>query len=278
MPYISVVIVTKNEESRISDCLKTVRPYFSDIWVVDSQSQDQTVEIARRYGARIIDFQWNGAYPKKYGWCLENLDELQDWVLFLDADEWMSEDLAREIEALDFSCAGYFIKARYRIGNRVLKFGLKNNKLCLINRHKMRYPHVKDLGIEGAYEIEGHYQPVLRAGYKREKIGQLKNEMIHCTDLDSPEWLEKHQRYARWEAMMDVKKLWPKQNSTKRIILKMIFKSLPFRSLNAFIHSYVFKLGVLDGWSGFDMAVSRYRYYCMINNEKRVLKANKAKV
>lgn len=275
--HISVIVVTKNEEGRIADCLKTIRPYFSDIWIVDSNSTDRTVEIARGYGARIVNFSWNGTYPKKYGWCLECLNDLQDWVLFIDADEWMNEGLAKEIEALELKAAGYFIKGLYKSGSKVFRFGMHNNKLCLINRGKIKFPVVKDIPIEGMEEIEGHYQPVLRAGYKREKIGQLKNALVHNVDIQSPEWLDKHKLYARWEAQMDVRKLWPQENKLSRRFLKFIFKCLPFRPHIAFLHSCILKLGFLDGWAGMDLAMSRYRYYAMVNAEKRALKTSKAR-
>lgn len=275
---ISVVVVTKNEERRIGECLGRIRPFFSDIWVVDSHSHDKTADIARGFGAHIVEFHWNGKYPKKYGWCLEQIKDLKDWVLFIDADEWMREELAREIEGLELDKAGYFIKARYMLGESTLNFGMTNNKIALVNRHKMKFPEIKDLEFTGMGEVEGHYQPVLRAGYKKEKIGQLSEHLVHKVDLDAPEWFEKHRLYAKWEARMDERKLWPKEDKPSRRMMKAIFKALPFRPQIAFLHSYIIKGGALDGWEGMDLAISRYRYYTMINAEKRALKANKAKV
>lgn len=275
--HISVVVVTKNEANRIAECLSHIRPHFSDIWVVDSHSGDGTADIARGFGAHIVDFQWNGKHPKKYGCCLEQIKDLQDWVLFIDADEWMREELAAEIRELSLERAGYFIKARYQLGDKVLRFGLCNNKISLINRHKMKFPEVKDLHFTGMGEVEGHYQPVLRAGYHKEKIGQLKQHLIHKVDLDSQDWFEKHRLYAKWEAKMDKGSLWPKENRMGRRILKAVFKSLPCRQMIAFLHSYIVKLGILDGWEGLDLALSRYRYYKMIRDEARALKASKPK-
>ena len=77
---ISVVIITKNEEQRLPECLKALRAHFSDLWVVDSNSTDRTAEIARSFGARVVDFKWDGAYPKKYGWCLTHLEDAADWM------------------------------------------------------------------------------------------------------------------------------------------------------------------------------------------------------
>lgn len=266
---ISVVIVTKNEERRLGACLKALREHFSDLWVVDSSSADRTNEIARSFGARVVDFKWDGKYPKKYGWCLAHLDGAADWILFIDADEIMGGALADEIKALDLSAAGYFIKARYRVDGYVLKHGLVNNKLCLMNKTKMKFPIIHDLDIDGMGEIEGHYQPVLKAGFEGEDIGQLENSLIHDAAIEGRDWAQKHARYARWEAAMDKRGAWPKENDMKRRILKMIFRALPFRKAAAFVHCYIFKLGFLDGALGYKFARSRYRYYRMVGDLKR---------
>ncbi|MFP4314362.1 MAG: glycosyltransferase family 2 protein [Alphaproteobacteria bacterium] len=272
-PAISVVVITKNEEERLATCLKSIRPHFSDIWVIDSASEDKTADIARGFGARVVNFKWNGRYPKKYGWCLERLEGVADWVLFIDADERMTEGLAQEIKNIDLQgYAGFFIKGRYECQGKILRHGMTNNKLCLLNRHKMKFPHLDDLDIEGMGEVEGHYQPVLRAGFKDQKIGQLKSYLVHATDLLSPSWRDKHERYARWEAKMDARKLWPQENNMARRILKKMFKILPCRAGIAFFHSYILKAGFLDGRGGYDLAYSRYYYYQIIAHYKRLLK------
>ena len=260
--HISVIVLTKNEEKRIARCLKPLSTEFSDIRVVDSASDDNTVRMAKGFGTQITDFHWNGKYPKKYQWSLEHLEELNDWVLFVDADEIVTPELIKELEDLNPAGAGYYITSRYRVDGKVLKFGMMNKKLCLINRHKMIFPVVDDLDItEGVGEIEGHYQPVKRNYFKGEKIGKLKGEMIHDALEDAKGWARKHEHYAQWEAEMDRRGAWPKDPSLFRHILKIIFKALPFRGIIAFIHSYVWKLGFLDGAAGYKLARSRYLYY-----------------
>lgn len=267
--HITVIIITKNEEARIAEALRPLSTEFSDIRVVDSNSTDNTVKIARGFGAKIIPFSWNGQYPKKYGWCLEHIADAKEWILFVDADEIVTPALIAELQNLKLQGAGYFIRARYRMHGRILKFGLVNNKLCLINRHKMKFPPVNDLDIEGMGEIEGHYQPVRRNYFKKEKIGTLKSTMIHDTYSDEKAWLARHERYAGWEAEMNRRNAWPRDPSFIRDMIKTIFRALPMRPLTAFLHSYILKAGFLDGWYGFKLARSRYLYYRMIEKLMR---------
>lgn len=256
---VSVIIVTKNEAGRIGRCLSALRA-FGEIIVVDSQSTDETQNLARRHGAQIVDFIWNGQYPKKRQWCLDHLDLKHDFVFFVDADEIVTPDLIAEIRALDFTAAGYFVRGRYVFENRPLKFGLCNNKLALIDRRKMEFPVVNDLDIPGMGEIEGHYQPVLKFGREAEKIGQLKAPLLHYAYEDKAGWQARHMRYAAWEHGMNAHKAWPQDAR----LAKRVFKTLPFQAAAAFIHAYVLKLGFLDGSAGFKFARSRYWYYRMI--------------
>jgi glycosyltransferase involved in cell wall biosynthesis len=78
--------MTKNEELNIAKCLRSLND-FAEVFVVDSDSTDNTRTIAESMGARVVHFSWNGKYPKKKQWCLDNLSFSHDWVLFVDADE-----------------------------------------------------------------------------------------------------------------------------------------------------------------------------------------------
>lgn len=255
---ISVIIVTKNEERRLDKCLKALCD-FDHIVVVDSKSADKTQEIAKAFGAEVVNFIWNGQYPKKRQWVLDNL-QLRDWVLFIDADEIMTPALAEEIFTLRKDAAGYFIRGQYVYKGRMLRFGLRNNKLALINRHKMMFPVVDDLNLPGMGEIEGHYQPVLKdVG----SIGQLQSALIH--EAYDQDWLARHERYAAWGRGMNAKRAWPDDFR----FIKRVFRTLPFKPFIAFLHSYILKLGFLDGIAGLQFALSRARYYTMISKPSK---------
>jgi glycosyltransferase involved in cell wall biosynthesis len=260
---VSVIVVTRNEEARIGLCLAALQR-FDDIWVLDSASSDHTKDVSYKSGAQVKDFKWNGQYPKKRQWALENLSLKYGRVFFVDADEIVSAALCDEIAALDWVCAGYFVRGLYRFDGQILRYGLSNNKLCLIDRTCIEFPVVNDLGLEGMGEIEGHYQPVLKRGYADAKIGQLQTPMVHEAYEDQAGWEARHQRYAAWEAGMNLRRAWPRDPDFKREILKRIFRAMPMRGAIAFLQSYVFKLGFLDGRAGYEFAKTRMRYYRMI--------------
>ena len=93
---VTVVIPTRNEARHLARCLDAVRR-FSEVYVVDSHSTDSTVEIARAFGAEVVQFDYHGGWPKKRQWALDSLPFENDWVLLLDADEVLTPDLADEI-------------------------------------------------------------------------------------------------------------------------------------------------------------------------------------
>jgi glycosyltransferase involved in cell wall biosynthesis len=261
---VSVVVATKNESARIAECLRGLEE-FQEVVVVDSQSPDGTAEKARGLGARVLDFNWNGAYPKKRQWILNHVPLLSDWVFFVDGDEIVTESLKQEINHLfagEPSCAGYFIKGQYRIGGKILRFGLQNNKLALLNRRKIEFPVVDDLNILGMGEIEGHYQPVLKPEFTGEKIGFLRSSLVHLACEDLREWAFRHEKYARWEVGMNNRKsAWPQDPVLWREQVKVFLRGSRFRPEIMFLHSYVLKLGFLDGSAGRELALGRYRYY-----------------
>ncbi len=272
MISVSVVIVTKNESSNIIGCLDQLKR-FDDIWVIDSGSRDGTGDLARTKNAQVISYQWNGQYPKKRQWCLENLSLQYDWIFFVDADEIIPNELIDEIEGIILSSpheAGFFIVGRYRIQGQVLKYGIPNQKIALLHRARMEFPVVDDLDIPGMGEIEGHYQPVLKSGVAC-PIGKLKNYMIHDALNDAKaerSWLFRHEKYARWEAGMNAKKCWPEDPIAWRERAKIFLHHFHFRPQIIFFIGFVFKLGFLDGARGFKLSKMRYSYLKKINKLK----------
>lgn len=259
---VSVIVLTLNEEQRIGSCLAALQD-FSEIFVVDSNSRDNTAGIAREMGAQVIPFEWSGAYPKKKQWAIDHCPLSHDFVFLVDADELIPPELVREIAALDFTAAGYFIRSKYMMGGRVLHYGAQNKKLCLFDRHKMEFPVVDDLGDNDLGEVEGHYQPVFKNG-STGTLKTLKAYYLHDTLDERDIWTAKHERYARWESEMNHRGAWPQDPNPVRQFLKRVFRGAPCRGLIAFMHSYIYKLGFIDGVRGLDFAQRRRAYYKMI--------------
>ncbi len=255
---VSVIVTTKDEARNLPRCLAALDA-FDEVIVVDSGSADGTGDIARSMGVRVVDYVWDGRYPKKRQWCLDTLALKHDRVFFVDADEEVTPDLCGEIAALDWACAGYFVKGAYVVDGRCLRFGQKNNKLCLFDRRLIEFPVVDDLGVPGMGEIEGHYQPVLKAGISA-RTGQVRAPLRHHALEDKGRWDARHKGYAVWFAGMEGRAL-PRDPSLLRRCLKTIFYKMPARSGIAFLHSYIVKGGILDGARGLRLAQSRLKCY-----------------
>ena len=266
---ISVVIFTKNEEANIEACLNSVEG-FSEIIVVDSQSQDKTVKIAQDFGSEVVSFNWNGKYPKKRQWSLDSIEFRNSWILFLDADERMTDNLKRElIDFLENDSNHYSagsISLRYFFAGHELRFGQKPKKTVLLKLGSASYPQIVDLDAKGMGELEGHYQPIIKGKTKR-----FRSKLVH-NDVDPiSTWMMRHIRYADWEAHLLLNAKVKSQVDKSKGFGASLFHSMPFRPLGFFVYSYFFKLGFLDGRSGFNYAFAKSWYYwlsSMIAKEK----------
>ncbi len=268
---ISVLVTTKNEERHIARCLDALTD-FEEVIVIDSYSEDRTVEIAKSKGARVELYQWNGQYPKKRQWCLDNLNIGYDWIFLVDADEVFISDIIEEIRVLTKSKiegSGFFVKGQYVWKGKVLKHGLTNNKLALFDRRKIEFPVIDDLDIEGMGEIEGHYQPILKEKFQHDAIGQITSPLLHYAYEDEGAWLRRHEQYAKWESEMIKRNVWPEDPVRVRQVLKKITRTSALRPCLIFLYSYIFKLGFLDGKAGFEFALSRKKYCKMVLKELR---------
>jgi glycosyltransferase involved in cell wall biosynthesis len=261
---VSVIIMTKDEEENIGKCLSSVEQ-FGEVFVVDSGSTDSTCAIAEKWGAIVVQFHWNGKYPKKKQWCLENLPFTYDWVLYVDADEEVGAELAQEIgkimEILP-EHVGYFAGYDTYFLGKILNHGHKIYKLILLNRHRAYFPPYDDLHVEQMWEVEGHYQPNISGS-----TGTLKNHMKHNDTRRLFYYFARHNRYSDWEAYVrtsgDIIRSDEPQPGI-RFFLKRAFRAVPLKGLVAFIHSYIIHFGFLDGGIGFHYAMARAFYYWQI--------------
>ena len=269
---VSVLIPARNEEANLPACLESVSR-ADEVFVVDSQSSDRSVEISESYGATVVQFHFNGRWPKKKNWSLENLPFRNEWVLIVDCDERITPELWNEIETAiqnsDFD--GYYLNRRVFFLGQWIRHGGKypDWNLRLFRHAKGRYENLNTEDIRNTGDNEVHEHVVLPG-----KVGYLEEDMLHIDFRDMYHWLERHNRYSNWEAQVYLNLLNGKDDHgtiganlfgdsvQRKRFLKRIWVRLPFKPLLRFILFYFLRLGFLDGKAGFiyGMLLSQYEY------------------
>jgi glycosyltransferase involved in cell wall biosynthesis len=254
---ISVLIPARNEAANLAACLASV-DFCDDIVVVDSGSTDGTPDIARQAGARVVEFRWNGQFPKKKNWALENVSWKNEWVFIIDADERATPELAAAMRAVcghpNPPHAGYYVNRRFWFLDGWLNHCgyFPSWNLRFFRHREGRYERAagSDTG-SGDNEVHEH---VVLSG----SSGYLAGEMAHYAFPDIATWVEKHNRYSNWEARQqvdgdrhaDVHASLDAGLARKRR-LKQLAWHLPFRPTLRFLYHYVWRGGFLDGYRGF---------------------------
>lgn len=246
---ISVVVITKNEEANIERCLRSV-DWADEVVVLDSGSTDRTVEISRELGARVsVTTDWPGFGPQK-----NRALELAtgDWVLSLDADEWVTPDLRDEILNAISDPNGATAFRVPRLSSFCGRF----------MRHSGWWPdYVTRLFRRGAARFSDDvvHERVIAEG----KTGTLREPIMHETFVDLDELLQKMNNYSSLAAQ----EMWDGGR-------KAGFAGAVLRGLWAFIRTYFLRGGFLDGREGFMLAVATaegtyYRYAKLMLLEKK---------
>ena len=255
---VSILIPIKNEQANLPRCLDSVA-WADEIFVVDSASTDKSIAIAEQHGAKVVQFKFNGTWPKKKNWSLENLPFKHDWVFILDADEVMPPGSAEEFREIvsekDHPVAGYWINRRFHFMGKWLKHAYYPNWNLRLFRHKLgRYEQLTNAET-GSGDNEVHEHIIVQG-----ETGRLRSEMDHYAFPSVDVFVEKHNRYSNWEAAVAVEKQEKGTNRLqhdavkKRRRLKEIAQKLPFRPWLRFLYVYLWQKGFLDGREGFYFA------------------------
>ncbi|MGF1496326.1 MAG: glycosyltransferase family 2 protein [Elainellaceae cyanobacterium] len=269
---VSVLIPAKNEEENLPACLESVA-LADEVFVVDSQSGDRSVAIAESYGAKVVQFHFNGRWPKKKNWALDTLPFRNDWVLIVDCDERIPAELWEEIavKIQDPTYSGYYLNRRVFFLGKWIRYGGKYPDWNLrLFRHQLgRYENLCTEEIPNTGDNEVHEHVVLQGG-----VGYLKHDMLHEDFRDLFHWLERHNRYSNWEARVYYNLLTGMGDEgtiganlfgdavQRKRFLKKIWVRLPFKPMLRFLLFYVFRLGFLDGRAGYiyGRLLSQYEY------------------
>ncbi len=260
---ITVVVSVKNEEINLPSCLDKLNN-FDEVIVVDSLSTDRTPEIVKEFGFRLVNFKWDGKFPKKRNWTLEKVNLKNDWVLFLDADEYLTNQFIEEVSAkikLN-KHVGYWIYYNNFFMGKEQKFGLKMRKLALFKKKLGRFEQIAE-DHWSHLDMEIHEHPIIEGA-----VGKFKSTIIHNDYKGLEHYIARHNAYSSWEAMrfFDLKKNKAIKLTLRQKIKYRLIKTglLPYLY---FIGTYIFKGGFLDGLTGFYFARFKSIYFLQIQTK-----------
>lgn len=256
---VTVAIPVKNEEVNLPRCLERLSR-LAEIVVIDSGSTDRTCAIAREFGARVVDFHWDGKYPKKRNWFLLNDPPTQPWVLFLDADEFVDDTFCDALaDAIsDNGINGYWLLYTNYFLGKELRHGLAQRKLALFRVGTALYEKIDEDGWS-SLDMEIHEHPIVAGA-----VGEISVPIDHRDYKGLGKFIERHRDYALWEAQRYAKlqgdpTAWEHFTSRQRFKYKYLTKW--WYPSFYFFFTYLAKLGILDGGAGFHYAAYKAWYF-----------------
>ena len=248
---LSVVVLTRDEEVNIARCLASVA-WARQVVVLDSGSGDDTVPVARSLGADVVHQEWLG-FSAQRELALRLPEVWHDWVYFVDADEWVSPQLAAEITARLAStrCAAFTHRLRLVFMNTWIRHCGWYRGSWVVRLVDRRYTKYDGSLVGERARVDG-------------PVGRLANDIVDEDRKGLANWLHKHVRYAELEQRRRGQPVPFRERVRRfrrrgrgdtrplaRIILKdLVFPVVPGRPLALFVYMYVIRLGLLDGRAG----------------------------
>lgn len=269
---LTVIILTKNEAIHIERCilhLRTLNP--AKIFVVDSGSTDNTIEIARNCGADVYHNEWI-SHSKQFNWALNNLPVATKWVMRIDADEVITKKFSIEVRqklSLDFD--GFILRRGNIFLGKKLLFGGAGASLLRIWRHPFGQCEDKDMD---EHIILNICNP---------RYGKINSKFYDYNLKGISDWVNKHNRYSDSE-VSDIRKRMASfgftnsvaGNTIKLFIKYHVYEKLPL-SLRVplfFLYRYIILLGFLDGYPGFAWAIMQCLWYRTLVDIKLIESSN----
>lgn len=247
----TAIVMTKNEEKNIVDCLKSMENFAKRVVVIDCGSTDETTEIAKQYGADVYTHEFE-YYAKQFNWGIDNCDIDTEWIIRLDADERFPQQLNTEIEELiekykGQPMNGIVIEAHFFFLGRCMKHGMKNKRKMML--FKKSCGRIEDRRRD-AYSV-------ISEGFQVE----AKNKFLHYDFKNIHDYINKYNWYATREMMDYIESEKKAQNSTIEIAdeslnkqrkKKGMYYKFPMflRAFIWYVFAYILKLGFLDGKEG----------------------------
>lgn len=252
---LTVLVLTFNEELHLARCLQSILPLTNDIVVVDCFSQDQTIAIAKQYGARVLERAWENNHSTQVNWALTQLPADTEWVMRIDADEYLTPDLITQIKEVLPTLASDVegvtcIRQMVFQGKLIEHGGVGANRVMRLFRYG-----------KGQSEARWMDEHIKISGRSVNLSGVLIDDNLRPLSW----WIEKHNNYSSREAvdLLNLKYGFSGTNSvaslksstsigTKRWIKENIYAKLPggLRAWTYYVWRYIFMMGFLDGAKG----------------------------
>lgn len=261
---LTIAIPVKNEEKNLPTCLAAIGKDFArHVVLIDSGSTDRTHAIAHEHAIEVINFDWNGMFPKKRNWYLRNHTPKTKWVMFLDADEFLTENFKVELrEALrKDDNVGYWLRYSIYFLGKPLKGGYFLRKLALFQVGAGEYERIDEKSWS-KLDMEVHEHPVLTG-----KIGTIKNKIDHQDFRGVSYYVTKHDDYSSWEAARFLKMSKDTETSGRWSRVQRIKYGMmrsPVLGVAFFFGSFFLMGGFRDGVRGFAFAILKMAYFIQV--------------
>ncbi len=258
---ITVIVAARNEARNLPRCLQSLRD-VGEVYVIDSQSTDGTIEIAQAHGAHVVQFHYQGGWPKKRQWAIESLPFAYDWIFLVDADEALTPELAQEIRQAiqNPDCDGYYVALRmFFLGKELRHSGASFYKLSLFRRGKGRFECRLKEQDRSMADMEVHEHIVIEADGGPGRTARLRHPLFHHNVESLSHYIRKHDEYSNWEARVwlegedNARDLVPSffgSQAQRRRWLRKKFFAIPGSPALFFLYKYILALGFLDGIPG----------------------------
>jgi cellulose synthase/poly-beta-1,6-N-acetylglucosamine synthase-like glycosyltransferase len=278
---VTVIIPVRNEADNLPRCLEALRE-VGEVYVVDSQSTDKTCAIAESFGAKVVQFHYQGGWPKKRQWAMYTLPIAYDWILLLDADELLTSELAEEIQRAiqNPNVAGYRICLQMYFLGKILRHGDANFwKLSLFRNGKARYECRLSAQDASMADMEVHEHVVVDGA-----TAELRCPLMHQNVESLSRYIQKHDEYSNWESQVLLQpesssqeiraSLFGAQAQRRRWLKRKIYR-LPGSPALLFLYRYLFRLGFLDGVPGLIYCV--FQAVQMFHTKAKIYELRRAK-
>lgn len=266
---ISIIILTKNEESDLPTCLTSVK-WSDDVHILDSGSTDETLEIAKTYGAKV----WSNAFEsfgKQRNFALDHISTQHDWILFLDADEVVTDEFRQSLllaaQTAPDSVAGFYCCWKLMLDGRWLKYcdNFPKWQFRVLRKNRARFTDF------------GHGQ---KESQVMGDIGYISEPYLHFGFSKGwTQWIDRHNKYSGKEAAARLYQCPPfkdvvaRHASTRNLALKSWLSKFPGWPLLRFLQAYILNLGFLEGVPGLIYCINNAYYEFMIQIKMREFRA-----